>query len=144
MIPSIVKPIQTVEKALTKLAGLDLTRDDTSTWLDHKSGEKTEIGAMSRAASQLRIIMSEIISTLKNRNKSHARLRLDAYGSLAIGKHLRTGCPERDSHRRQLSGVHRRGSRGKQSRYSGGFRCRHYDRYIRNRGCRGVIKQLYP
>ena len=73
MIPSIVKPIQTVEKTLTKLANLDLTRDDTSTWLDHKSGEKTEIGAMSRAASQLRMIMSEMISTLKTEiNHTHA------------------------------------------------------------------------
>ena len=73
MIPSIVKPIQTVEKTLTKLANLDLTRDDTSAWLDHKSGEKTEIGAMSRAASQLRIIMSEMISTLKTEiNHTHA------------------------------------------------------------------------
>lgn len=65
MIPGIVGPIQSVEKSLTKLATLDLTLDETGVWIEKKSGEKTEIGSMAKAASQLRTMMSEMITTLK-------------------------------------------------------------------------------
>ena len=65
MIPSIVGPILLVEKSLTKLATLDLTQDATSVWLAHKSSEKTEIGVMAKAASELQLIISDMISTLK-------------------------------------------------------------------------------
>ncbi len=65
IIPRIVGPILLVEKSLTKLATLDLTPDAASAWLAQKSGEKTEIGVMAKAASELRLIVSEMISTLK-------------------------------------------------------------------------------
>lgn len=65
-IPSIVKPINGVEKALSRLAELNLTQNPDLDWLEAKSREKSEVGLMVSSLVLLRKEINQAMTLLRD------------------------------------------------------------------------------
>ena len=65
MIPRIVRPLRMVERALARIASLDLTADDETKRRESGLGEKTEIGAMLLSLGAMRTALRDVVATVR-------------------------------------------------------------------------------
>jgi methyl-accepting chemotaxis protein len=65
MIPSITKPLRTVQKTLERMAALDLTPDAETARLAERLGARTELGAMVESLSNVSDVFTEVLESVR-------------------------------------------------------------------------------